>query len=93
MRSSEELDKMHDAVVARFPESMTPHQFKIVTLESADEDGRLYPHSIADWFLQQSLLTGMWMLENLIEPGWRGHHEPMWWKITNTGRAWLAHNA
>jgi hypothetical protein len=89
MRGAEELDAMHDAIVKRFPRGLTGEQFTMVTLESADEDGRVYPHSIADWCLQQSLLMGMFMKDGLIAPGWRGYHEPMWWKITDKGREWL----
>lgn len=90
VRTAEELDRMHDAVVARFPGGLTPKQFAIVTLESADEDGRVYPHAVADFFKKHSMLITMCHIEGLLEPGWHRHDQPMWWKITQKGREWLA---
>lgn len=91
MRTSEELDRMHEAVVARFPGGLTGKQFMLVTLESADEDGRVYPPSIAGGLMAQtSLLMSMCWYEDVIAPGWHRHDQPMWWKITQKGRDWLA---
>ena len=79
-----ELDRLHDETVARFPDGLTPEQYRRVVLESADEDGRLYPHALADWWLQQSLLMDLFM-KGLIKTN-NGYHEPMKWIITDTGR-------
>ncbi len=78
------VDRMHDETVARFPGGLTPEQYRRVVLESADEDGLLYPHSLANWFHQQSLLMGMFM-EGLIKTN-NGYHEPFKWIITDKGR-------
>jgi len=64
----------HEDIVHRFPGGLTPAQFRMLTLESADEDGKLDPPSIADWWTQQSLLMGMYM-EGLIEKRGTG---PKW---------------
>lgn len=90
MRTQEELDALYDSVVARFPDGLTGLQFMQVCLESADEDGRIYPHPIADQFGGMSALFSMAFKEKVIEPGWRGYKDPMWWKITQAGRDWLA---
>lgn len=89
MRTPEELDRMHDDVVRRYPGGLTPLQFRIVTLESADENGKVYPHSVADWFRRQSMLFAMSWKEGLIESKNR-HDEPYDWRITDKGREWLA---
>jgi hypothetical protein len=91
MRTADELDRRHEEVVARFPGGLTREQFQLVTLESADDDGRVYPHSVADWFAQQSLLMGMWM-EGLIDHR-DGPHKPFRWLITDKGREWLRTHA
>jgi len=56
----------HEDIARRFPGGLTPAQFRMLTLESADDDGKLDPPSIADWFAAQSLLMGMF-IEGLIE--------------------------
>ena len=56
-----ELDRLLDEIVARFPGGLTPEQYRRVVLESADEDGLLYLHSLANWWHRQSLLMGMFM--------------------------------
>jgi hypothetical protein len=86
MRTESELDRMHEDIVARFPIGLTPCQFVQVTLESADEDGRVYPHSITDCFARHSLLTRMW-LDGLIENRGGAHNKPFEWYITEKGRA------
>lgn len=88
MRTSEELDRMHDDVVRRFPAGLTFEQFRLVTLESADESGKVYPHSLSDWIKRQSMLFHMSLKEGLIEHRGR-HDEPFNWHITDKGRAWL----
>lgn len=97
MKTDAELDRMHDAVVARFPGGLTVAQFRQVVLESADEEGRVYPHSIAvqgEPLAQISLLIGMWfdgllahMDDGSGRPRW---HQPMQHRITDKGRAYLA---
>ena len=97
MKTEAELDAMHEAIVARFPAGLTPTQYRQVILESADEDGRVYPHSVSvpgEPFAQQSLLIGMWfdgLLEQIHDgsgrPNW---HQPLQYKITDRGRAALS---
>lgn len=95
MKTEAELDRMHDDVVARFPGGLNQKQFRLVTLESADEDdnGRVYPHSLADWCRVQSWLIGMWM-DGLLEhwddgSGRPRMHQPMRYCITDKGRNYL----
>lgn len=89
MRTAEELDRMHDDVVRRFPSGLTPDQFRLVTLESADEDGKVYPHSIADVLLQHSMLLHMAVKDGLIDNRGGGYNKPYDWHITQKGRDWL----
>lgn len=64
-KTEAELDAMHEAVVARFPDGLTPQQYRRVILESADEtdDGRVYPHSVSvpgEPLFKHSFLIRMW---------------------------------
>lgn len=102
MRTEADLDKLHDDVVARYPGGMTPEQFRIATLESADDDdeGRVYPPSVScanQPLIQQSLLIGMWMdklLDHYDDKSGRPQmHQPMHYRITDAGRAWLKERA
>lgn len=94
MRTREELDRMHDEVVERFPSGITPDQYRLVTLESADEDGKVYPHTIGDPFKQHSMLLKMSWQEGLLENRGKGYNAPFDWHITEKGREWLRnHNA
>lgn len=88
MRTDAELDRMHDAVVAKYPGGLTGVQFRQVTLESADEDGRVYPPSIADALKQHSCLLRM-MMDGHIENRGGGYNKPYRWHITEKGRALL----
>lgn len=81
-------DERHADVVRRYPGGLTPAQFRHEALASADEDGKLDPPSIADWFRQQSLLIGMWM-DGLIERRCRPDESGPWF-ITDRGRITLA---
>lgn len=81
-------DERHAAVVERFPGGLTPTQFKQVTLESADEDGRVYPPSLADYWAAWSLLMGM-AIEGLIHRR-VGPKLPGPFYITDKGREMLA---
>lgn len=77
----------HEDVVQRYPGGLTPAQFRREVLASADDDGKLDPPALADWFKRQSLLIGMWM-DGLIELRGKGRDQPMWpWFITEKGRA------
>jgi hypothetical protein len=77
----------HDEIVARFPSGLTPDQFRALTLESADDDGKLDPPSLADWWTQQSLLIDMY-LKGLIEKSGTGRMYDRGgpWFITEAGR-------
>jgi len=80
-------DARHAEIVALFPAGLTPKQFRTLTLKSADEDGKLDPPSLADWWATQSLLIGMY-INGLIEKRGTG---PQWnrggpWYITEKGR-------
>lgn len=93
MRTESELDQMHDAIVARYPGSMTKAQYRQVVLESADDDGRVYPHSAGDFFTRTSMLIGMW-LEGLLAhwddgSGRPPKDQPSNYRITDKGRAAL----
>lgn len=87
MRTDAELDRRHDEIVAKFSGGISPKQWRIVTLESADDDGRIYPHSLADPFKVYSLLIGMFM-DGLIQRRCR-HDEAGPWFITDQGRKLL----
>ena len=88
MRSDAELDAMHDAVVARFPGGISPADYRRVVLESADDAGRVYPHSLSNMFHQHSLIIGMFF-EGLIRTD-SPRNAPAIWKITEAGRAALS---
>jgi hypothetical protein len=77
----------HQQVVRRFPGGLTPKQFVQVALESADEDGKIDPPSLADWFAGQSILIGMW-LSDLIERRCRRDEAGPYF-ITEKGREFL----
>jgi hypothetical protein len=75
----------HADIMKRFPVGITPAQFRMLTLESADQDGKIDPPSVADWFAAQSILIAMWM-DGLIERrGGRNDSGP--WFITAKGIA------
>lgn len=99
MRSEAELDQRHEGTVKRFPGGLTLQQFRLVTLESADDEdeGRVYPPSIqgvpGNPLIYHSLLTAMWFDGLLVHlddgsgrPQW---HQPIRYKITDKGRAEL----
>lgn len=87
MRTGAELDQMHEATVARFPGGCTPAQYRQVVLESADDDGRLYPHTLGDYFAQQSALMGM-LIDGLICRRCKMEETGPWY-ITEKGRKFL----
>ena len=87
MRSEQELNVLHDTIVRNYPGGLTVQQFRTLTLESADEDGRLYPPSINS-FSGYSILVGMFM-DDLIKrhavPNEKGP-----WYLTAKGREALS---
>lgn len=78
-------DERHADIVRRYPDGLTPQQFRDETLASADDDGKLHPPSAGDFFSRTSLLLGMWF-DGLIERRCR-HDESGPWFITDRGRA------
>lgn len=78
-------EQRHEDVVRRFPGGLSPRQFRALALESADEDGKLDPPSLADWFATQSLLLGMFF-DGLIEKRCRRDEAGPWF-ITEKGMA------
>jgi hypothetical protein len=96
MRTQADLNRLHDEVVAKYPGGLTKVQFRIVTLESADEDddGRVYPPSLANFCQVQSWLMELAFMDGLLThwddgSGLPAMHQPMRYKITDKGRAWL----
>ena len=87
MRTAEELDRRFDETVKRFPDGMSAAQFRQVTLESADEDGKIYPHDLQNWFHRQSILMSMFF-DGLIQNR-GGYNKPFDWYITDKGRELL----
>lgn len=75
-------------VAEQFPDGLTPQQFRLVTLESADETGQVYPPLLADWFAMMSLLIGMFMDELITRRAKPDESGP--WFITDKGKAWKA---
>jgi hypothetical protein len=97
MKTKAELDAMHAAIVARFPDGLTPRQYRRVILESADANGRVWPHSVdvpEEPLYRQSMLLRMWwedLLAHLDDGSGRPWmHQPARYKITDKGRKWLA---
>ncbi len=99
MKSDAERDQMHDDVVARFPGGLSVDQFRLVTLESAndEEGGLVYPPSITspgNPLIHYSLLISM-SFDGLLGH-WDDHsgrpylHQPARYCITAKGRSWLA---
>jgi hypothetical protein len=78
-------DERHADVVSRYPGGLTPEQFRHEALASADDDGKLDPPALADWFKAQSLLLGMWM-EGLIGRRCKRNESGPYY-ITDKGRA------
>lgn len=85
--TDKEWQKRHDQIVKAYPGGMTAEQYRRVVLESADEDGTVYPHSLANWFHQQSILMSM-LFDGLLCTRNRWD-EPFDWHITDKGRSRL----
>lgn len=84
----------HEDVVRRYPGGLSPAQFRHEALASADEDGKLAPPALADWWTRTSLLIGMYM-EGLIEqrgPG-RAYERTGPYYLTEAGRRAAGVNA
>lgn len=78
------LDRRYDEIVAKYPNGVTVEQYRRITLECADQEGKIWPHPI-DLFARHSILFGM-MMDGLIEWRW-GQHGYGPWYITDKGRA------
>jgi hypothetical protein len=81
-----ELDARYDRIVAERPQGLTPEEFRRIALESADEDGRIYPHPI-EWWAGMSLLMGM-AIKGLVTRKCRRNEAGPWY-ITDEGRKYL----
>jgi len=81
-------DERHADVVRRYPGGLTPAQFRHEALMSADEDGKIDPPSLSDWFAAQSLLMGMFFDGQINKRCRRNEAGP--WFITEKGRAAIA---
>jgi hypothetical protein len=80
-------DERHERVVAAFPGGLTPDQFDLLTLHSADADGRLDPPSIADWWTAISLQMRLYMRGWIERRGTGRMYERTGpWFITEAGR-------
>lgn len=88
--TEEQLDKRYDEIVARYPDGISGVQFRQIALESADEDGRIYPHPVAG-MIGYSLLMRMW-LDGHIENRGGGYNKPFKWHITDKGREFARAN-
>jgi hypothetical protein len=82
---AEELrEKMHAEVVAKYPNGLTPKQFRYLTLSRTDEDGCVEVPSIQDWWAAQSMIMGM-CIEGLITRKCRRDEKGPYY-ITDKGR-------
>lgn len=82
-------DERHADVMCRYPDGLTPAQFRHETLASANEDGKLDPPALANPWHRTSLLMGMYM-EGLIErrgPEKRAYERTGPWFITEAGKS------
>lgn len=89
LRSESEIDALHEKIVERFPDGLNYEQFKIVTLETADEDGRVYPPPLVEMNTFRMVLK--MALDGLLT--YRGtHHTPYVPNhfISAKGRDWIA---
>ena len=91
MRTDAELDALHESLVAKYPGGLTIAQFKQCVLESADDEGRVYPPSVQGFsVIPHSILMSMVLRDKTIEPGWTRPDQPEWFRITEAGRRALA---
>lgn len=81
-------DERHEDVVRRYPGGLNPSQFRLEALASADDDGKIDPPALADWFAQTSLLMEMFITGQIMRRCGRNEAGP--WYITEKGRAALA---
>ena len=87
--SDAEIDKLHADIRDRYPDGLNYEQFKRVTLESADEDGRVYPPELTGFGTFQMILK--MSLDGLLQ--YRGTHQTPYLPnhfITDLGRSALA---
>lgn len=64
---------------------MTNDEYKALVLRTADEDGRLHPPRLTNWFLMQSTLIEMEIHDRTIK-NISALGEPMRYAITDRGR-------
>lgn len=86
--TEEQLDARYDEIVAKYPNGLTFKQFVQIALESADEDGRIYPHPVGTWMDRQSLMMRMFFDGFVCRRARR--NEPGPWYITDKGREYVA---
>jgi hypothetical protein len=90
MRTEEEIDAIHAGIREQSPDGLSYDEFKMATLRTADDEGRVYPpplHGMADF----RMVVKMGLIDGLLE--YRGtHHTPFLPNhfITEKGRALLA---
>jgi hypothetical protein len=83
-----ELDARYDAIVAQHPTGLTPAQWRRIALESADEDGRIWPHPVGDWWDRQRLMLKLFF-DGYVE--WTGGKTAIGYhRITEKGRNYVA---
>jgi hypothetical protein len=74
MRTEPEINALHEAIRYRFPCGLSYEQFKLVTLETADDEGRVYPPPLLEMETFR-MLTKMSLFDKLLD--YRGtHHTP-----------------
>lgn len=79
-------DERHADIVRRYPGGMTVEQFRMETLLSADEGGKLDPPSLSDGLTREGLLICM-SINGLIENRRNPVMYPGDWHITDEGRS------
>lgn len=58
-----------DAISTVRMTDMTPEEYELEVLRSADADGILHPKPLTDWWAQQSILVGMYMRAEIDRQG------------------------
>lgn len=74
MLNDSEIDALHEDIRKRYPGGLSYEQFKIATLGTADDEGRVYPPPL-EGFGTFQMLTKMSLFDRLLD--YRGtHHTP-----------------
>lgn len=75
MKTDSEIEAMHQPIRVRYPNGLSYDEFKIETLQTADEEGRVYPLPLANMGTFQ-FVTRMSMIDKVLD--YRGtHHTPL----------------